>query len=69
MKEIKYTPEQINDHKKSELIADLVATTTVMEELWRYHPENPNKKDVISEYNILKQIKVGIEQELVDSDK
>jgi hypothetical protein len=26
MKEIKYTPEQINDHKKSELIADLVAT-------------------------------------------
>jgi len=69
MKEIKYTPEQINDHKKSELIADLVATTTVMEELWRYHPENPNKKDVKKEFDILKQIKDDIELELVELDK
>ena len=69
MKEIKYTPEQINDHKKSELIADLVATTTVMEELWRYHPENPNKKDVKKEFDILKQIKADIELELVELDK
>ena len=49
MKEIKYTPEQIRDHKKSELISDLVATTTVMDEVWNYHPENPNKKDVVAE--------------------
>ena len=64
MKEIKYTPEQINDHKKSELIADLVATVTVMDEIWRYHPDNPNKKDVIKEYEILKQIHLDIEAEL-----
>tara|TARA_R110000782_G_scaffold230394_1_gene316684 strand:- start:848 stop:1114 length:267 start_codon:yes stop_codon:yes gene_type:complete len=64
------TQEQSDQNNlKSELIADLIATTTVMEELWRYHPENQEKKDVVSEYNILKQIKVGIEQELVDSDK
>ena len=49
---------------KSELVADLVATQTVMDEVWRYHPDNPNKKDVIKEYNILKQIKIDIEQEL-----
>ena len=64
------TQEQSDQNNlKSELIADLIATTTVMEELWRYHPENQEKKDVVSEYNILKQIKVDIEQELSDLDK
>ena len=57
------------NYLKTELVNDLVATTTVMEELWRYHPENQEKKDVVSEYNILKQIKVDIEQELADLDK
>ena len=64
------TQEQSDQNNlKSELIADLIATTTVMEELWRYHPENQEKKDVVSEYNVLKQIKVDIEQELSDLDK
>ena len=57
------------DQQKSELINDLVATSTVMEEVWRYHPENPEKKDVIKEYNILKQIQKDIESELADLDK
>ena len=57
------------DQQKTELINDLVATSTVMEEVWRYHPENPDKKDVVSEYNVLKQIKVDIEKELSDLDK
>ena len=57
------------DQQKVELVNDLVATSTVMEELWRYHPENPDKKDVVSEYNVLKKIKVDIEQELSDLDK
>ena len=47
--------EELNQ-QKSELVADLLATSTVMEEVWRYHPDNPNKKDVIKEYEILKQI-------------
>ena len=38
---------------KTELINDLIATTTVMEEIWRYHPDNPNKKDVVKEFNII----------------
>ena len=42
---------------KTELINDLIATTTVMEEIWRYHPDNPNKKDVVKEFNVLKEIK------------
>ena len=54
---------------KSELIADLLATSTVMEEVWRYHPDNPKKKDVIKEYEILKQIQKDIESDLADLDK
>tara|TARA_R110000803_G_scaffold76754_1_gene141504 strand:+ start:57 stop:248 length:192 start_codon:yes stop_codon:yes gene_type:complete len=52
------------NYLKTELINDLVATTTVMEELWRYHPDNPWKKDVVSEYKVLGNIKNDIEQEL-----
>ena len=54
------------DQQKSELIADLLATTTVMDEVWRYHPDNLNKKDVVKEYEILKQIQKNIESELAE---
>ena len=63
------TKQEELDLQKAELINDLVATSTVMEEVWRYHPENPEKKDVIKEYNILKQIQKDIESELADLDK
>lgn len=66
MKEIKLTPEQIKDNQKSELINDLLATATVKEEVWRYHPDNPNKKDVLKEYDILCQIERDLEAELDD---
>jgi len=49
---------------QTELINDLIATTTVMEELWRYHPANPNKKDVTAEYKVLEKIKEDIELEI-----
>tara|TARA_R100001460_G_scaffold96055_1_gene138352 strand:+ start:1227 stop:1442 length:216 start_codon:yes stop_codon:yes gene_type:complete len=54
---------------KTELINDLIATTTVMEEIWNYHPDNPNKKDVVKEFNVLKQIKEDIEKEIAEIDK
>jgi len=64
------TQEQSDqENTKSELINDLVATTTVMDEVWRYHPDNPKKKDIVKEYNILKQIIKDIESELADLDK
>ena len=52
------------DLQKAELINDLLATSTVLEELWNYHPDNPSKKDVISEYEMLKNIQKDIEEEL-----
>ena len=64
------TQEQMDqDNTKSELINDLVATSTVMDEMWRYHPDNPKKKDIVKEYNILKQIQSDIESELANLDK
>ena len=63
------TKQEELDQQKSELINDLVATSTVMDEVWRYHPDNPNKKDIIKEYNILKKIHNDIEQELNELDK
>ena len=58
------TKQEELDLQKVELINDLLATSTVMEELWDYHPENPNKKDVIKEYKTLLKIKNDIEKEL-----
>ena len=63
------TKQEELDHQKSELIADLLATSTVMEEVWRYHPDNPDKKDVVQEYDILKQIQKDIEIELAELEK
>tara|TARA_R110000796_G_scaffold2991_1_gene11388 strand:+ start:141 stop:344 length:204 start_codon:yes stop_codon:yes gene_type:complete len=63
------TQEQSDkDSIRTELLNDLVATTTVMEEVWRYHPDNPKKKDVVKEYDILKQIIKDIELELEESN-
>jgi hypothetical protein len=61
-------PGELNA-EKVELINDLLATATVLEELWRYHPENKDRKDVVKEYNILLSIKGGIEGELAELDK
>lgn len=58
--------QEEKDYQKSELVSDLLATTTIMEEIWHYHPENPNKKDIIKEYNTLKQIQFDIEKELAE---
>lgn len=55
--------EQLNQQKAT-LLDDLLSVDTVMEEIWSYHPDNPSKKDIVEQYNILKRIKSNIEQEL-----
>ena len=52
--------------KKEQLINDLIATVTVMDEIYNYHPDNPNKKDVVAEYNTLLKIKKELEKEIED---
>ena len=55
--------------KKTELINDLMATVTIQEELWSYHPDNPNKVDITVEYKKLSDIKDDIEKEIEDIDR
>jgi len=56
--------QELLEEQKANLINDLIAVSTVMDEIWNYHPDNPNKKDVITEYNQLLKIKGDIENEL-----
>ena len=60
--------QQEMENLKADLINDLISVSTVMEELWKYHPENPGKIDIVSEYNNLIEMKKGIETELDDLD-
>ena len=45
-----------------------MSVETVLEEVYRYHPENPKKKDVVEEYKNLNKMKSDIEKELNDLD-
>ena len=63
------TKKEIIEEQRVELINDLVATSTVMEELWNYHPDNPEKKDVVKEYDTLIKIQADIEKEIAELDK
>ena len=58
--------QEQKEEKRVELINDLAATATVMDELWRYHPENPNKVDIVKEYSSLQKMQSDIEQEIKD---
>ena len=60
------TELEILQEKKVELINDLAATVTVMEEVWRYHPDNPNKVDIVKEYKNLEQMQKDIEKEILE---
>ena len=56
--------EETLEEQKANLINDLIAVSTVMDELWNYHPENSKKKDVIEEYQTLLKIQKDIELEI-----
>ena len=59
---------QLED-QKSELINDLMATVTILEELWSYHPDNPKKVNIVDEYKKLQQIKVDVENEIEEVEE
>ena len=46
------------------LIDELMTVVQIMDELYRYHPDNPNRFNVVEEYKILAERKVQIEAEL-----
>ena len=60
------TELEILEEQKVELINDLAATATVMDGLWRYHPDNPKKVDIVKEYKNLEQMQKDIEKEILE---
>ena len=52
------------EEQKGELINDLISVTSIMEDLWRFHPENPNQEDVVDEYAQLQKIEGVITDEI-----
>ena len=60
------TELEILEEQKVELINDLAATATVMDELWRYPPDNPKKVDIVKEYKNLEQMQKDIEKEILE---
>ena len=56
---------QVMDQKEQmQLLDELMSTIQIMDELYRYHPENPNQVDVASEFKRLAERKVEIEAKL-----
>jgi hypothetical protein len=46
------------------LIDELMTVVEIMDELYRYHPDNPNRFNVAEEYKILAERKAQIDAEL-----
>lgn len=49
---------------KEDLINDLFWLSKQLEEVWQYHPNNPNKVDVELEYNEIKAEMSQIESQI-----
>mgnify|MGYP003634969088 CR=1 FL=1 len=56
--------QEEKNYLKTELLNELVSVVTVMEEIFKYHPENPDKIDIVKEYETLQMMKDEIETEL-----
>ncbi len=54
----------MDNKARVKLIDELMTVVQVMDELYKYHPENPKQIDVESEFKILAERKVQIETEL-----
>jgi hypothetical protein len=52
--------------QRTQMIDELMSISTVMDELFRYHPDNPNKVDVVQEFQKLAIRKVEL-QSILDA--
>ena len=56
--------EQDLENERMELINDLIAISQIMDDYYRFHPENSNKIDLVAEYNNLDEMRKKIELDL-----
>jgi hypothetical protein len=52
------------DQRKAELINTLIEVEERIDELWEYHPENPNRIDVESEFNDLQRTAILLQTQI-----
>jgi len=57
------TQEQF-DEKYAELVNDRISVATIQDEIWRYHPNNPNAIKVEEAYAELEQIATDLDDEI-----
>ena len=57
------TQEQ-TENKKSELVNEAIFLSNRLDELWQYHPENPDSVDVLKETLELKEMISKLEDEI-----
>ena len=62
------TEQEKLEEKKTELINDLVAVTTIMEDYWRFHPANEKQLNIVEEYRQLEAIKEKLEEDINQID-
>ena len=58
----------MNQKKYVQLVDELMTVVQVMDELYRYHPNNPNKVNVENEYKQMASRKKEIEAKLDELD-
>jgi hypothetical protein len=54
--------------EKSQLINDLIDIEDRIDELWEYHPENPDATDVVSMFNEMQSRAISLTQALTELD-
>jgi hypothetical protein len=50
--------------ERVKLLDELMTVVQVMDEMYQYHPQNPNQVDVVSEFKALVERKTEIEAKL-----
>ena len=54
--------------EKSQLINDLITIEDRIDELWEYHPENPDATDVVGLFNEMQSRAISLTQALTELD-
>jgi hypothetical protein len=57
------------NNPKIEMINEVIFLTKVSEELWSYHPDNPNQIDVEKQYHIIQGKITKLQDEISKLDK
>ena len=58
------TEKEWFEQKEADMINDIISISTIMDDYWRFHPDNPQKVDLVNEYKSLEKLKSDTEAEL-----